>query len=80
MRPTDDRILELIRDHGHLTPQAVENAGGPSAGHTQNRLRALRQYGMVKYYLDTRGLYSLTEEGRAYLDEELDASTLTPNE
>lgn len=78
MVPSDDRILELLRDHGNLTPRAVEDFGGPSAGHAQDRLPLLTEYGLAERI--SRGLYRITETGKAYLDEELDASTLEPAE
>ncbi|MFB6194372.1 MAG: PhiH1 repressor, partial [Halobaculum sp.] len=31
MVPSDDTILELIREHGNLTPRAIEDLGGPTA-------------------------------------------------
>lgn len=80
MTPSDDRILEALRDHGQLTPQGVSNVGGPAISTCQNRLGELRKYGMVEYYAETPGLYSITEAGRAYLDEELDAAELEPVE
>lgn len=76
MVPSDDRILELLRQEGNLTPQAVEDFGGPVAGHASNRLPVLAKYGLVTKI--SRGLYRITDEGRAYLDEELDANTLEP--
>lgn len=78
MKPSDDRILELLRERGNLTPQAVEDFGGPSAGYAQDRLPVLSEYGLARRI--SRGLYQITDEGRAYLDEELDASTLEPVE
>lgn len=78
MVPSDDPILELLREHGNLTPQAIEDFGGPSAGHCQDRLRMLRKFGLVKRI--SRGLYSITDDGRAYLDMELDASDLEPDD
>lgn len=76
MVPSDDTILELLRDHGNLTPRAVEDFGGPSTGHAQDRLPKLAEYGLVDRI--SRGLYRITDEGEAYLDEELDASELEP--
>jgi hypothetical protein len=76
MVPSDDKILELLREHGNLTPRAVEDFGGPSAGHAQDRLPLLARYGLAERI--SRGLYRITDEGRAYLGEELDASTLEP--
>jgi hypothetical protein len=78
MVPSDDRILELLREYGNLTPQAVDDLGGPSAGHAQNRLPVLTQYGLTERI--SRGLYCISDEGVAYLDEELDASELEPVE
>jgi Mn-dependent DtxR family transcriptional regulator len=78
MVPSDNAILELLREHGNLTPQAVEDFGGPSAGHAQDRLPELAKYGLVVRI--SRGLYRITDDGRAYLDEDLDASTLDPVE
>ena len=76
MQPSDDRILELLREHELLTPKQVEILGGPATGTAQNRLPMLRKYGLIERV--DRGIYRLTDEGRAYLDEELDASRLDP--
>ena len=78
MVPSDDTILELVREHGNLTPTAIGDLGGPSAGHARNRCPKLAKYGLVERI--SRGLYRLTDEGRAYLDEELDAADLEPVE
>lgn len=74
--PVDDQILELMRDEGNLTPRAVEDFGVSVSDHAGDRLSILRRYGLVERI--SRGLYRLTDDGRAYLDEELDASTLEP--
>jgi len=78
MVPSDDRILELLRQEGNLTPQAVEDFGGPVAGHASDRLPVLAKYGLVTKI--SRGLYRITDRGEAYLNEELDASALEPVE
>lgn len=78
MQPVDDRILEIFREEGNLTPAAIEKFGGPSADHASRRCKKLAQYGLITQIVT--GLYRLTEEGRAYLDEELDASELEPVE
>ncbi|WP_231554225.1 winged helix DNA-binding protein [Halobellus rufus] len=80
MRPIDDEILETIYDEGNLTPQAVENLGVCSRSHASVRLSQLRKYGLVARVADTEGLYRLTDEGRAFLNGELDASTLNATE
>lgn len=76
MVPADDRILELIREHGNLTPGAIEAKGGPVSDHASRRARELAKYGLLTQV--HRGLYAITDEGRAYLNEELDASELDP--
>ena len=74
MVPSDDRILELVREHGNLTPTAIEELGGPTSGHARNRCPVLAEYGLLERI--SRGLYGITEEGEAYLNEELDANEL----
>jgi predicted transcriptional regulator of viral defense system len=78
MVPSDNRILELIREHGNLTPTAIDDLGGPSAGHARNRCPVLAEYGLLTRI--SRGLYDITDEGEAYLDEDLDAGELEPVE
>ena len=78
MRPVDDRILELIREYGNLTPKVIEQKGGPVANHAGDRARELVRYGLLERI--GYGLYGITERGHAYLDEELDARTLDPVE
>jgi len=74
MVPSDDRILELLREEGNLTPKAVEDFGGPVQGHANDRLPKLSKAGLVERI--SRGLYRITDDGLAYLNEDLDASTL----
>lgn len=78
MTPSDDRILELIREYGNLTPIAISEKGGPSRQYSSTRCKELAKYGLLTKV--HRGLYGLTDDGRAYLDEELDASTLDPTD
>jgi DNA-binding HxlR family transcriptional regulator len=80
MRPVDERILETMRDEGNLTPQAVDNLDVTSRSHASVRLSELARAGLVERVADTEGLYRLTDDGRAFLDEDLDASTLDPVE
>ena len=76
MVPSDDRILELIREHGNLTPSAIEAFGGPVRQHASTRAKKLAEYGLLEQVY--RGLYGITEDGVAYLDEDLDAAELNP--
>jgi len=74
MTPADDRILELIREYGNLTPKAISDFGGPTRQYTSERCAELADYGLLTRV--HHGLYGITDDGEAYLDEELDASTL----
>ena len=79
MRPVDERILETMRDEGNLTPQALDDAFDvTAANHAINRLSVLEEYGLVERI--SRGLYRITEDGEAFLNEKLDASELEPVE
>nr|WP_256948978.1 winged helix-turn-helix domain-containing protein [Halorubrum ezzemoulense] len=78
MKPVDDQILELMKDEGNLTPRAVEDFGIAVSDYAGDRFAVLRRYGLVERI--SRGLYRLTDDGRAYLDEELDAAELDPVE
>lgn len=71
---SDDRVLELLREHGNLTPGAIDKYGGPSAEHASRRLNELARGGLVLKM--GYGLFRISEAGRAYLDEDLDASEL----
>ena len=74
MVPVDDRILELFREKGNLNPSAVEKFDVSSANHASRRCSKLAEAGLLERMAP--GLYTITEEGLAYLDERLDASTL----
>jgi hypothetical protein len=76
MKPTDERILETMRDEGNLTPRALEDLDVTVQNYASNRLSKMTEYGLVERV--SRGLYRLTDDGRAFLDEDLDAATLEP--
>lgn len=78
MKPVDDEILETIRDEGNLTAQALEDFDVTVADYAGKRCKTLAAYGLLEKI--SRGLYRITDEGHAYLDEELDASTLESSE
>jgi hypothetical protein len=79
--PADERILEVIREQGNMTPLALSrdgevpriDIGRKWAG---ARCRELVRYGLLKRI--DKGLFGITEKGLAYLDEELDAAELEP--
>jgi predicted HTH transcriptional regulator len=73
----DERILELIREHGNLTPGALAKFTGKNSDYISSRASRL-----VKLELLTRihhGLYGITEMGEAFLDEELNPGELPPD-
>lgn len=81
MRAIDDRILETIREEGNMTPLALSREGvvprlDIGRKYAGMRCRKLTEYGLLDRI--DKGLYGLTDEGVAYLDEELDASELEP--
>jgi hypothetical protein len=79
MRPVDERIMETMRDEGNLTPYALDETFDVAvANYASNRLSELAQYGLVERL--GRGLYRLTEDGQAFLEEDLDAGELEPVE
>lgn len=83
MTRADDRILEVMRDEGNMTPLALSREGKQGRldigrKYAGIRCRDLARHGLLEQV--DRGLYRLTDEGRAYLDEELDASTLEADE
>ncbi len=76
MSPPDDAILECLRDMGNMTPKAISRDGMVARvdigrKYAGKRLRDLEEHGFVEYVDD--GLFRLTEQGVAYLNEEFDA-------
>jgi len=78
MTAADDDIMELVREHGNLSPKAVESFGGPRASHVSRRAALLCDYGLLTRIY--RGLFGMTDKGRWYLDGRLDASALSADE
>ena len=70
----DDRILEWIRENdGHGTPKKIKESGlvRVSRPHIGRRCQKLSEHGLLQPV--GNGAYVITEEGKAYLDEEYDA-------
>lgn len=73
-------LLELLAHedmHGYQMMKALEEQSGgiykPSAGSIYPTLQMLRDQGYVEpYKLDGKRVFQITEEGRGYLQEELD--------
>ncbi|QCW03410.1 ArsR family transcriptional regulator [Natrinema pallidum] len=84
MTRADDAILEFLLNEGNrpliANPSTVEANIDYKISHVRRRLRALQDGGLVEYYDEDRGLYRISERGRAYLEGELDAAELKVNE
>ncbi len=78
MRPVDEKILETMRDEGNMTPNALEQLDVTVANYASNRLSKMATYGLVERV--AQGLYRITDDGEAFLNEELDATELEPVE
>lgn len=77
MRPKDEHILEIMREEGNMTPTALEELEVTVSNYASNRLSKMADYGLVERV--ARGLYRITDDGRAFLDGELDAAELEPS-
>lgn len=77
--PTDDYILEVLDSGLGLTPAVI--AWNIDKGRTtvQKRLTPLASAGLIER-VDEKGYYKLTDDGRAYLEGDLDADDLEPAE
>lgn len=77
-RPADDMILETLRDQGVQTPGLLAEATDLTPNYCCDRARKLTEYGFTERI--AHGLYRITDDGIAWLDEELDASEVEPIE
>lgn len=78
MMPVDERLIELSRSDTGITAKRADELGVATKEHLSPRLVTLTDYGLlcrVAY-----GRYKISDQGRAYLDGELDASALSPDE
>lgn len=81
----DERILEFLHEYGNHPPSAIcsrlaEIGGGLeySSNHVGMRCRALANHGLLINV--GGGTYSITDLGESFLEGELDADELEPNE
>lgn len=76
MTIADERILEYLRDNGPNSPKEIseDERMNWSRQYIGDRCRTLHGYGLLEKH--GRGVYALTEKGRKYLEEELDAGDL----
>ena len=76
MTIADERILEYLSTAETSTPKKMADSGDVrfSRQYIGERCRKLADYGMVQHL--GNGVYRITEQGRAYLNGELDAEEL----
>jgi Mn-dependent DtxR family transcriptional regulator len=73
----DDRLLELARRDGHISPKEAEDSGFVHISNAQisRRLSKLADHGLLQKL--PNGVYTLTAEGRQYLNGELNVEDLS---
>lgn len=78
MSIADDRILEFLREEGPRSPTKIHEDGRVrfTRQHINTRCKRLVEYGLLQHL--GNGVYAITEEGKNYLDGELDVNELTP--
>jgi len=80
MTRADDSILEFLLNEGNrpirATPAVIQANVDYQISHVRNRIRELHEAGLVQYYDEDRGIYQITDRGRAYLAGEVDADEL----
>ncbi|AXG09495.1 hypothetical protein DU484_06220 [Haloplanus rubicundus] len=72
----DDRLLEIARREGHISPKTAEDSGYVHITNAQisRRLSKLADHGLLRRL--PNGVYTITAEGEKYLDGELNAEEL----
>ena len=80
MTIADDRILEYLADHESGTPSEMADTDGMrfSRSYIHQRCDVLEEYGLVRHL--GNGVHILITEGERYLDGDLDAGHLEPQQ
>lgn len=80
MVAADDRILEYLSEHETGTPKQMADSGTVrfSRSYITQRCKRLLDYGLIRHL--GNGVYIITDEGQQYLDGDLDAAELEPDE
>lgn len=80
MTIVDERVLEFLNEEGPRQPKQIANDDriSYSSEYIGRRCRKLAEVGLLENL--GNGVYMITQHGQAYLNEELDARTLTPKE
>lgn len=68
----DDRILEYVDEEGSATPKKLDESGFIHVSRSQisRRLRRLAEGSLLEHL--GNGVYVITDEGEAYLEEQFD--------
>ncbi|AUV82891.1 winged helix-turn-helix domain-containing protein [Salinigranum rubrum] len=76
MSIADDRILEFLHEEGPRSPSKIHEDGRVrfSRQHINMRCKKLEEYDLVQNL--GNGVYSITEQGREYLEGDIDANEL----
>ncbi|MDS0295355.1 MarR family transcriptional regulator [Halogeometricum luteum] len=84
MTRADDAILEFLQNEGNrrlvATPGVIEANIGYTLSTVNQRLKKLKTAGLVEYHDEERGLYEISEHGKAYLSGTVDANELDVEE
>ncbi|ELY84328.1 PhiH1 repressor-like protein [Natrinema altunense JCM 12890] len=80
MSIADERILEALEEKESGTPTSLSQNEYVrfSRTHLHQRMKKLDRYGLIRFL--GNGVYVLTDEGHQYLDGDLDAAELEPDE
>lgn len=80
MTIADDRILEYLAEHESGTPSEMASTDGMrfSRSYLHQRCDVLEDYGLVRHL--GNGVHIITTEGEQYLNSELDAGSLKPDD
>lgn len=75
MTLVDDRVLEYIREHDSGSPTEMKREGPIrySRQYVDRRCKKLAENGLLRHL--GNGVYVITNDGEAYLDEKLDTET-----
>ncbi|ELY68450.1 hypothetical protein C489_07105 [Natrinema versiforme JCM 10478] len=81
MTKSDPAILEIFEKAGIAIPPAVAefNLEGVSKSTITRRLPVLVDHGLLEQVDEERGYYQITDQGRAYLEGELEKDDLEPS-
>ena len=80
MTPVDRAILERLENRGNdelvLTPALIAENIDYARTTVREHIGTLQEHGLVEYHDEARAIYRLSEQGRAYLQGEVDVSQL----